>query len=698
MSLSLKEGQDDLGLRVPGKGVAHAPSFAFGSAEEYDPYAAAYAPEKGPSPETRLSESLKKGMTLDLSLACKDGRREQFRLNEKDAAAYFAADLDGRIRMCNERIAERRLTVAVAAAKRLIERRLQPTSRNLRPDEEAYLREFGLLETVEVKLGKKRKPLQRPKLREAFAGAVKRGEKIDTKRLREDDFFGVGFEGPIGTFYGSGAGSGFEYLPVGGPAQQQQTISDVWDALSKSWWAWVHDPIAKRGCDIVRNFVLGRGVGIVAKDKSLQPFIDEFVKREHFQRKLREFVVSQTRDGDLYVRLIRPGDGTTKIRWVHPMTIWGSVYDAEDVETVFWYVQRYSTPFIPFSDNLPAAQQHWVERTIPAGDMIHTKINAQPSDERGRGQLHSILGWLKALRDYFTALVAKERSQAAHIWHYSIDGNPAQVAAIGGQAIGAAKAPAGSVFVTNKAVDVEAVAPSTTAGTGTGTTYEGLLNQIANAFGFSKDYFGAASRNSRANALVANEPSTKTIEDFQQTTSELVTEIIEAAIDEGSKFGLIPKTITDLSFRVNFPSVAKSDAATRVTLAATGEAMLWSSKRTAAQVWADEAEIDDYDFDEEQAQILKEGVKDALEMIWRTYATTKKGLPSSSDAAFDPGEVPNPDEVTPGADPTASATSAAGGASIKRDMARGDTRGFSGKEIAALREIISRRGSLTLYP
>lgn len=637
-----------------------------GGAKAYEADPAAYKVDAENDPVARYAREIDAGARVTLNLACADGRREIIELDNAESRAWIRDALEDRVWFANRKIAERRFTVAAAAANRLRERKLTPTSQNLRPDEEAYLREFGAIEQKLVPLrkgGYRKAPLA---LSEAFVRAV------DDPQIREAFFDGLA--GTASAFYTSPRQR--EYLPVGGPAGQQLQISDVWDAQAKVYYAYTHDPIMRDAVEMLADFILGRGVQVVAEDQEvIQPLIDEFNKREKMAVRTHVMTSTLIQAGELFARLIPIGGGKLKVRTVPSETLWEIVTDSEDALDVFWYVQRFQSRTVLFSDNKPEAQGRWIERTIPKAEMLHVKINARESDVRGRSDMYPVLGWAKRLRDYFDAVVEKERAAAAYQFHLQVTGGPADVEAIAAAAVPGGEVQPGSTLVTNDQVTQTAVKSGVRTVAGDGSAYEALLNTIALAFGLTKEYFGAASHTNRASALVATEPAAKRFERRQDLIADFLRDLYEAVIGEATAAGLTQKA-ESLEFKIIFPQIVKADAKVRSDMLARAESMNWISKKRAAENAASELELDDYDFDEEQKQIAEEAGKPSTSVIARDFGQVTKGGPTPDEVAWDPGEVPNKDFA--GADPEiptpdagdASPTSATGAKKIRTEVGR----------------------------
>lgn len=671
----------------------------------YTPDETAYAVDPANLPEAKygaLLKSVDEGATMVLSVAGPDRSRELIELNRTEAAAYIR-DIPDRDRFIAGKIREARARRALEAFDRLRGRdAIEKTE--LDPRAEAAMREFGMLEET-------RTPLEEGGY--ALSLRLNESKRSDVERRLREGFWddGVG-----GSAYGSGyqAPTEREYRPPGGPANQQLLISDVWDQQAKCYWALTHDPVAKRACGIISDFVLGRGVQIIADDSNVQDVIDEFMDRDNIARRLASFVVDITAFGELFARLIPIGGGRSKVRTMPPETIWEIITDADDALDVYAYVQRYMTRVVLFAQNIPAARARWIERTIPADEMIHVKINAKESDVRGRSDLFPALGWMKRLRDYLDAKVQKEYASAAYQWDYLIKGGGQNdIVRIASSVIPAVQPEPGSFFLHNDLVEVKPVQSGVrSTGSEGDVTYETLLNQIALAVGLTKEYFGAASHMARASALIATEPAAKLFESRQDVIADFITKLLIKVIQEAQAGGILAEDVAT-DFRVVMPAIVKADAQARATMIANAEASNYITHRRAAEETINELEIDNYDYDEEMNELRAEmapnpeGVIEPWQITSKNGQQVKKGTPTPKDVAFNPGEVPDPsfaggddgDPTPPGAgiDPAAvSPTSAVGAKNIRDQQGRGGKQDTTTME-AAIREA-RKSGAIVIIP
>lgn len=568
----------------------------------YDPDRDTFGPERSPIDTAKrqfdgFGRAVREGnMALTVSAIAYDGQREVFALSPAQVTAYLeGTTADARREFRFARIREQRAAEAASAAEKIREGR---SIDKLTAREEACLREF---------------------------------DALDGSTLRED--FSTPWDGNSSNVPYLDQ----EYLPYGqGPLGTQLYLADMWEMLAKAWWAWHHDPLAKRGVNIVVTYVLGKGVRVKCADDQVQAVVDEFWTRETMDLRLRTWLTDLSRDGELFGRVIPDGTGKCRARSLDPTTIWEIVTDAEDIECVYAYAQRYMTRTQLITvDGVEA--QRYIERDLSPDDVVHVKINAGSGEVRGRSDVFVVLGYLKRLRDYFDSEVIKAQAAAAYHRDIAIDGSNDDVQAFAAAETLKGPPQPGESWYHNKAVEISMVSGSTKQPAGNGSVYAGLVNLIAVGLGISKEQLGVTENASLASAEVSSDPAFQTFETRRQVAREFVERFLKRVIAEAQRFGKIAPN-ADLSLEVLFPTMIPEDKKAKVDLLATGEGMGWWSKETAANAAAVEVPITDYDFEDEADKIAAEGKA----IILKQYEQVPKGYPVASSPAFAPGDVPNP--------------------------------------------------------
>ncbi|MGD0052331.1 MAG: phage portal protein [Vulcanimicrobiaceae bacterium] len=524
-------------------------------------------------------------------------------------------------------------------------------------------------------------------LREGANAFIPAGDVDGEERLVEDDDDPDDDEeaaDPLAEASDEGQGPmGDEFLPLGnGPFNQQLYLYDLWDMLAKCFWAASHDPVAKSALEIIVDFVLGRGFQITAADPLMQDEWEAFWKLNHGDERFHMWLYDWFRDGENFTRFFPQVTRPPKIAMLEPSTILEIITDPENIDDVVLYWQQYQTAMQLYtSGEMPAVK--YIIRQIPAADVIHSKINAAASEKRGRSDLFCVLGWLKRLRDYYNAETLKAIVQAAFGWDFTLKGSAVDVAAVNSYA--ASTPPPdlqrpGQAFYHNDAVEVKPLqADKASTSTGSIGVGDGLLGIIALGMNIVKDYLGVTSRGSRATALVAETPTVKHIESRQKLVRHYIERVAEKVGQIAIEEGRLPKMVLrandettikaiivqlrrgnlkkafralrdvvrggvlvpiDLSVSVKFAPIVSADRTKTIADAERAESDQYISKRRAAQIVANAFDADDYDYEEEQAEIAAEP---RTTMIAKTGAQVVKGAPQAGAPAFNPGEVVDPD-------------------------------------------------------
>ncbi len=117
----------------------------------YEPDEVAYKVNEANDPYRKLGESIEGGGTIELRLPCKDGRLELVELDNQQSKAWIRDPFEDRLAYANERIREGRATRALKIAQRQAGKSIIERA-DLRPGEEAALREFDLVDETLVPL------------------------------------------------------------------------------------------------------------------------------------------------------------------------------------------------------------------------------------------------------------------------------------------------------------------------------------------------------------------------------------------------------------------------------------------------------------------------------------------------------------------------------------------------------------------
>jgi hypothetical protein len=425
---------------------------------------------------------------------------------------------------------------------------------------------------------------------------------------------------------------------------KQLYLADYLNMHAKCWWEVTHNPVARQLVDLQTDYIIGRGVKFQAESVAFQTVWDEFERRDHWQKRLRQHVRDESWQGEAMLRKYANGRGQLTLRPIDPSTMWEKIAYPDDIERVAGYWQNFNGAYnIVTMDGVPF--QTYTVDFVPADDIIHSLRNISSGEKRGRSDLFPGLGWFKRLRDFTAAVVLSGQYAFAYVFDVEIDGDASDIEAVR-QNPNFAKVPKpGSSWLHNKAVQITPM--SSQIGTGLSATREVttmLLRFAAASMGIPLEYLGVTEGGTKASAIMRASPFAKRIESLQRHTEETCHAVKMAVYETAVAGGVLSKTeSSDGEF--TFPEPAPEDVDARLRRLD----YLWRSgrithKRSSIASVA-EANINRYDYDKELADIKTEieaGVDQVVQQINQRAAAmaSAEDLPDST-GRMSPGDRSN---------------------------------------------------------
>jgi len=495
--------------------------------------------------------------------------------------------------------------------------------------------------------------------------------KAEPGKLLEASSFSLGlYEDEMQTSDGSFRVQDSILPSLNSPYAKQQLFVDYMDMHRKCWEAATRNPLAKRICRLIPQFVLGRGVDGNIAEQTHQDAWDEFYEDNGWQLELKQYLRELLIYGEVFLRYFRTPTGLT-VRSIDPSTIWDVVTDPDDLKSVLYYHQQYvlmhNSP-VPGARVTPATL---IIRHIPAEDVDHFRINSTSSEKRGRSELYAILGWLLRFKEFANDRVLLNKMRAMFALDIKVTGGNAEVNAAEAQF--ATPPGPGAVLIHNENVEVEFKNANTNANEAK-TDADMLLRVIAIGAGISEQFLGAGAASTRASALIQTEPDVKNFEDYQ--------EIVEVLMRKAYRRVCAVKGLekTKHKFEATFPAIAQEDRSAKLKDLALSEAMDWITKKRSATMAAREFGISNYMYDTEQQAIQEERAQDPV--VMQGYQSMVK-VAADPMAALNEPTLAGPPE---GDGPKVTQTSAQMGFSAKQ--------GKGGRSLANTKATLDR-GSFT---
>lgn len=410
-----------------------------------------------------------------------------------------------------------------------------------------------------------------------------------------------------------------EYAPLlGGYFYAQMYLTDMLKQQAYAFEAWNHNPLAHRIISGLSQYTLGRRfdwhISKKAKDYDKKAKVwEDFTKNYNIRQRLSKYWCREKLIfGEMFLNV-------KSWQTLHPATIWEIVTEPTDISNVYYYYRNYPTqyqqftgftvPGAPGSKSVPS--QKYVIEQIPWPQIIHNKGDCTSFEKRGRSKLFPVLGWLKRIKDLYQAQITRSQMQSDYAWDVMVKGSAQDVAAFQ-SANSCIPRGTGNTFVHNEAVTRTPMPVTASGGRGGGdATTDNVLAFIATAIGLPKDFFNviAAGGGNRATALVAAEPFTKVIEDEQADWEFTLHKMVEEVFRQNN----LEYDKDDIEFI--FPSVTKDTTSEAVANIGIGYQEGYITKQRASEMFAQEMNITNYNYEDEQSALKTEIARGDRELI-----------------------------------------------------------------------------------
>lgn len=429
--------------------------------------------------------------------------------------------------------------------------------------------------------------------------------------VMESDPFSTDSERVVGAF---NENPDREFLQIlGGPFSRQLYLAAKLEMYAKGFWEQSHMPLFHRACQMLTEYVVGRGVKLKAKSAAVQRYFDAYAVRDHFYERLAVGHYDLTWQGELFWRLFVQPDGLPTVREVDGSTIWEAITEPEDVEIVRGYWQQYPSPYNLYTTARPdgtlVPPQKYIMRILAPEDVIHVRINDTSGEKFGRSDGFSSLGSSKRIRDFLSGITISTMYENAFAWIVKLKGDQADTANLANHPFFKTVPKPGSLIVHNDAQEWNAVSAKGGGGRGSAKSEVMLENvrMFAAGFGIPIEFMGwIDSGGTKAAAISKTAPFGKHVEARQVWLEmTLLKPFLTKLVEIGKRTGAIGKGESDEGEWI-WPEIEPLNVTERISQIAVASQNGWISKQRAAEMGAAELNITDYDYKAERAVIEKE--------------------------------------------------------------------------------------------
>jgi hypothetical protein len=368
----------------------------------------------------------------------------------------------------------------------------------------------------------------------------------------------------------------------------------------------IKNPLIKRGAEICKLYVFGRGVEIRCEDQDGNEVVQGFLdanKAELGHIALGEKETSIQSDGTLYFGLPTDAAGNVGVKMIDPLEIMDIVTAPDDTSKILYCMRQWSQMDLNSTTGVQTPKQ--MKAAYPSLELVNSgatllqtigtypvnrempiyRVRAGSSPPKWRWAvppLYASVDWARAYKDFLEDWATIQRALARFALMVETKGGPAAIASYqallgttfgnsGGTTIERNPPPTrGSAHISG---DQTKIAPFKSAGaTDSPEQARRLLLMNAAAQGMPETFYGDASTGSLATAQSLDRPTELKFREMQQRWIETITCILNYVLDvskttpggrlkEARASNPAPQPLTIV---VKFPSVLEHDVQTMV--------------------------------------------------------------------------------------------------------------------------------------
>ena len=349
--------------------------------------------------------------------------------------------------------------------------------------------------------------------------------------LKESGLDESNFQGsfPVDRQDGSLAGKYFPYPPSS--FTRQMYVPDSWFMLARAAHAYNYNPMAKAGIDIKTAFIVGNGPRVLFNNNdALSVAWKEFEKDEDLVETLRTWCSMLGINGELFIEFYKDlTSGNPTVRSIDPGHVYDIITEPRDIRKVYGYRLMYQTQYQIYGEGAKGEQvplSEWINETVTPDNILHTKVNVQENEKRGRSDLLAGMAVLQLFEDYIRYKVLRAIVEAAFVWDVEMTGaDQEQIDSFLADESQVFPEP-GSTRAHNENTKWSPLA-STAGAASRDDVFEMLLTIFAVSINLPKEYMGASSSGSRANAITSSEPAVKAFQSRRRKLESLILRIVD---------------------------------------------------------------------------------------------------------------------------------------------------------------------------
>lgn len=453
---------------------------------------------------------------------------------------------------------------------------------------------------------------------------------------------------------GRDPGEGFRSLTVQSERDLTPIAQDRMIAIA--YWLWETNGLARRVIEMMRDFVVGEGIGFEAKDAKVEAAIKKFWNDavNLFDLKLPKKIAELGLYGEqCYPIFVSEFAGAVRMGYVDPANIKEVVTDPENCECLIGVAlknrgnkkgKRYAIVLAAEAEEMLSAAGQALRATFTDGECFYFTINNVSNASRGRSDLLTIADWCDGYEQFLYDRLDARSAVNSFVWDIKFTGLNADQ--IKEQLDKMPSHKRGMVFGHNENVERDAIAPDLKADDAASDAAV-FKNHILGSKGLPPTWFAEGGDVNRATAAEMEPGVIKMLTGRQKIVIYMIEFMVryqlrqkiakrELAEKVTSADGVEMPTLEAFSIKAPDISVRDTVKLTSALQALSTSLMLaetqgWISKETAAKIFANiaaglgmEVEIaetagDQPSVDDGTAQVTRDYSQEGIGRVRRAY-------------------------------------------------------------------------------
>ena len=345
--------------------------------------------------------------------------------------------------------------------------------------------------------------------------------------------------------------------------------------LKQAWWSYVRNPVAKRGLETARDFLLGEGLRLKSSDELVQRELERHWNhpRNSWERTLPQRVLELGMYGEwCSVACVNATNGETTWVYVDPLMIDRVIPDERNPALAKWVVLKGGLPtehlgsactrgVVVGKDGKPIIRK--MLRVIyrdevsnsPTfgkliGDCVYARINTTTYATRGHSDLTTVLDWLDHHEEFMVTVAEAAQAKIAHVWDVSVRGATTKMLQAIYERFSGPITP-GTLRCHSDRVTIQNI--SAQLNTSDLAEHGRLLKRhIAVGMGVPEHWLGEGAEGSGEGVLDTSTPATKNLRARSRFVREVLRAHLDFALDQRKIARQIPAT-TQIDYKIIAP-------------------------------------------------------------------------------------------------------------------------------------------------